>query len=398
MEQKQMYLEIKKIEQFLHNIKILIELGGKSPNKSVLKTYKGFGGLRSCFNSKGLYGMLMKEIRFLFGQEREHEIFNTLRDSCKSAYYTPSEIVTFMYRYLKEVCNFKGGDILEPACGNGIFFEHMPQDIKENSSIVGVEPDIVTSKIVQATYHDIKIINRPIQEVDFANAKYDLIIGNPPYSKEIITNDKMEDLNNNIIHNYFAAKCVRLLKNNGILAFVMPAYFLDFSSRNTRSIINNEAVLIDALRLPDNLFEQATVTVDIIFFRKTGNQLHQFCNTVKFEYEGREDFINEFWFNNPNKILGKLYLKWVEAYKRYIPSCRAINPDKTLESLANYELNNTLKENFINIIKEQPQEIENPLKGKLLNLIERLQNLLNVSASNLSLEVENLIKIVQELF
>lgn len=125
MEQKKQTIEIKKVEQFMANVAVLAELGQSKPDKEVLKTYKGFGGLRQCFNSKQLYGMLMREIRNNFGKEREHEVFNTLRHSCKSAYYTPKEVINFMYRYLVEVCDFKGGAILEPSCGNGTFFEHI---------------------------------------------------------------------------------------------------------------------------------------------------------------------------------------------------------------------------------------------------------------------------------
>ena len=152
-------IDAKKLEQFLANVNVLAELARSNPRIEVLKSYKGFGGLKQCFNSKQHYGMLMREIRKNFGQEREHEVFNTLRQSCKSAYYTPVEVINFMYRYLAEVCNFKGGDILEPACGNGVFFEHMPNDVKANSNITGIEMDIVTSKLVQNIYPEVKIIN-----------------------------------------------------------------------------------------------------------------------------------------------------------------------------------------------------------------------------------------------
>lgn len=339
-------IEPGKMEQFLANVNVLAELGRSKPRIDILKSYKGFGGLRQCFNSKALYGMLMREIRYNFGKEREHEVFNTLRQSCKSAYYTPKEVIKFMYRYLSEVCHFEGGDILEPACGNGAFFEYMPSDIKANSNITGIEMDILTSKLVNGIYPDIKIINDQIQNIDFSGKKYDLIIGNPPYGSEIMTDAEMPDLNGYTIHHYFTAKCMRLLKDNGILAFVLPAYFMDIPRGSTRKIIDNEAVLIDAVRLPDNLFEQAKVTVDIIIVRKTGNKLQNFVNTVELIQDGKKDSINQYWHDKPERVLGELKLKWVEAYNRYVPTCTTHNAKRVLDCLANCQFDQETKDNF----------------------------------------------------
>ncbi len=169
----------------------------------------------------------MRQIRRNFGKENEHQIFNTLRQSCKSAYYTPKEIINFMYRYLVEVCNFKGGEILEPACGHGAFFEYIPDNIRSTSNITGIEMDILTSKLVATAYQDVNILNQKLQDVDFTDKKYDLIIGNPPYSSEVITDILMPDISGFTVHHYFIAKCIRLLKDHGLLAFVMPSFFMD---------------------------------------------------------------------------------------------------------------------------------------------------------------------------
>ena len=346
MEQKQPAIEIRKVEQFLANVNVLAELGQNKPKIDILKAYRGFGGLRQCFNSKQLYGMLMREIRHNFGKEREHEVFNTLRQSCKSAYYTPKEIISFMYRYLIDVCNFKGGEILEPACGSGAFFEYMPDSIKSGSNVTGVEMDILTSKLARASYPDIKILNQKIQDVDFTGKQYDLIIGNPPFSDEVIKDEAMQDISGYTIHHYFIAKCMRLLKNDGILAFVLPSCYMDIPRKNTRAIVDNEAVLIDAVRLPDNLFEQATVTVDIVFIRKTGQKLHNFVDTVELVQDGNKDSINQYWQNRPQRILGELKLKWVEVYKRYVPTCTAEDTQKVLDCLASCQFDQATKDNF----------------------------------------------------
>ena len=373
-------IEIRKIEQFLSNIRVLKELSTYSnPRNSILKSYKGFGGLKQCFNSKGLYGILMSEIRAVFGREQEHNIFNSIKNSCNSAYYTPKEVINFIYRYLSEVCQFKGGDILEPSCGNGAFFEYMPNDIMQNSKITGIELDQLTSKIVDMAYSKINIISKPIQDVDFTNLKYDLIIGNPPYAEEIITDNTMPDINNFTIHNYFIAKCIRLLKPNGILAFVMPAYYMDTLRKNTRSIIDNEAVLIDCIRLPENLFTQATITVDVIFLRRTGKKIHNFTDTSLFEENGKKDNINKFWQDNPHRILGTLKLKWIGAYNRYVTTCITEDKQKVLECLANYKFDDITKNNFKRIIGNDDSKILS--NGVLDNLQQKLTDLKNYLAS-----------------
>jgi 2-polyprenyl-3-methyl-5-hydroxy-6-metoxy-1,4-benzoquinol methylase len=401
-QQKQPAIEIRKMEQFLANINVLAELGQSKPRVDILKSYRGFGGLKQCFNSKQLYGMLMREIRQNFGKEREHEVFNTLRHSCKSAYYTPKEVISFMYRYLSEVCNFSGGEILEPACGNGVFFEHMPDNIKSNSNITGIEMDFLTAKLVKHIYPSINIINKKIQDVDFTGKKYDLIIGNPPYSDEIMVDETMPDLAGYTIHHYFTAKCMRLLKDDGILAFVLPAYYMDIPRKNTRAIIDNEAVLIDAVRLPENLFEQATVTVDILFIRKTGQKLHKFVDTVELVQDGNKDSINQYWKDRPQRILGKLKLKWVEPYHRYVPTCSTDDKQKILDCLSNCQFDQATKDNFnaiaaIKLIEQLPSEVTYTMQDKLNMLKTKLLALPDTNLSNLTTEIDKIISFADEL-
>ncbi|MBY0379681.1 MAG: SAM-dependent methyltransferase [Burkholderiales bacterium] len=386
--QSEPVIDLKKTEQFLANIQIITELNTSHPNIDLLKSYKGFGGLKQCFNSKQLYGKLMNAIRGIAGKEREHEIFNILRHSCKSAYYTPKEIVTFMYRYVTEVCSFTGGDILEPACGNGVFFEHMPESIMSDSIITGVEMDFITSKIVKCIYPKINIMNNSLQNINFAGKAYDLIIGNPPYSGEKIIDLVMPDISNYTIHHYFAAKGVRLLKKNGILAFVLPSYFFDIPLKNTRVIIDGEAVLIDAVRLPENLFQHAKITVDIVIFRKAGNKIHSFANTVRFECDNKADNINEYWQSRPHRVLGELSLKWVDAYKRYVPCCVTDNKDKILNYLINCKFDCSTFENYYAISRGKTEEIyTNEIPVDASNLLSESF----IAVEELFLEVSGLI-------
>ncbi|MBX9865467.1 MAG: SAM-dependent methyltransferase [Burkholderiales bacterium] len=400
---KNQTLPLHKLEQFITNVRVLEELAKSNPEREILKQYKGFGGLRNCFWDKQLYGQVMRAIRANFGTEQEKTILEHLRQSTKSAYYTPKEIIKFMYRYLEQVCEFTGGDILEPSCGNGAFFEYMPEHIKANSNLTGVEYDILTSKLVKGIYPEVEIINNGLQSIDFSGRKYDLIIGNPPYSGEKITDDFMPELNGYTIHHYFTAKCMRLLKDNGILAFVLPSFYMDIPRNNTRHIINGESVIIDVIRLPENMFEQATVTVDILLLRKTGNKIHEITNTVTHKQGEASDQINEFWVKNPNRILGKLKLKWVKSYNRFVPTCEIDDRTKILQYLESCQFDNNTIENYQKIIATATNQTQkNQAKPKAINdellVISKTEytNLL-ASISEVFIEVEELESLSKKL-
>ncbi len=286
-----------------------------------------------------------------------------------------------MYRYLEQVCNFTGGDILEPSCGNGAFFEYMPEHIKANSKITAVEYDTLTAKLVGSLYPDIEVINQPLQEVDFSNKKYDLIIGNPPYSAEKITDRYMEDISGYTIHNYFIAKAVRLLNDNGLLAFVMPSFFMDKPKGHTRHIVDKESVIIDVVRLPDNLFDQATVTVDVVFIKKAGKKIHDICSTVKLTQGNACDEINQFWVKNPNRVLGELKLKWVKTYKSFVASCEVEDKAKVLRYLEYCQFDTITLENYQQIIATSATpDFTMMLNDVLLEMHKLQESMKNITA------------------
>lgn len=380
-------LAINKIQQFVDNVSVFNELAKPISDVNVLKSYKGFGGLKRCFWDKSLYGQLMGSIRANVGREAEIKTLESLRNSSSSAYYTPKEVISFMYKYLSQVCKFTGGDILEPACGNGAFFEHMLEDIKSNSQITGIEYDILTSKLVSKIYPNVNVINSGLQDVNFDGKKYDLIIGNPPYGKEIIEDGAMSDISGYSIHNYFIAKCIRLLNDDGILAFVMPSFFMDKPKGHTRHIVNNEAIIVDVIRLPDNLFEQATVTVDLVFIRKTGNKVHDISMVTELVQGNAKDEINEFWIKNPNRVLGELKLKWVECYKNYIPTCESPSRHQSLKYLSLCSFTQETIENYQKVIALIPQNDAKLMDNESNKVI---QFAINQLTDNVFLELEKL--------
>ena len=74
---------------------------------------------------------------------------------------------------------------------------------------------------------------------------------------------------------------MRLLKKGGILAFVINSYFMDNIRDHVRDVIEAKgASLLVAYRLPETLFNNTKVTVDIILSLKI-NHLLKILNSKK---------------------------------------------------------------------------------------------------------------------
>ena len=101
-----------------------------------------------------------------------------------------------------------------PACGSGAFFERMPKDMREHSQITGIEIEPVSHRLAQKLYPDIRMIHQGFQW--FQEQDFDLVIGNPPYASFSVFDQSHLDLCEAMIHHYFVAKSVRLLKPGGL--------------------------------------------------------------------------------------------------------------------------------------------------------------------------------------
>jgi type I restriction-modification system DNA methylase subunit len=210
-----------------------------------------------------------------------------------------------------EQLGFTSGDILEPSCGVGSFFEYMPESIRKSSNITGIELEKVSAHIASALYDDIEIINDGYQN---HKAEYDLIIGNPPYATFGVNDRHYSDLNELKIHHAFLARSMRLLRDNGLCVMVVPCYCLDSQSSHARDIIAKQAELVCSYRLPDLLFSDAKVTVDIVVFQKKAKPNNQYLGLTEIELScGYKDVISDYYIEHQDHILGEL-----EKYEMYL--------------------------------------------------------------------------------
>ncbi|MCS7028880.1 MAG: class I SAM-dependent methyltransferase [Bacteroidia bacterium] len=148
--------------------------------------------------------------------------------------FTPSHVVSKMLQLRR---NF--GSVLEPAAGNGAFFNQIP-------GCVGIEidPAIAQEGMLCMDFFDYPISN-----------KFDTIIGNPPYVRfqDILPETKKKlsmklfDERSNL-YLFFIEKCIHHLNKRGELIFITPRDFLKATS---------------SIKLNKFLYESGTIT-DII--------------------------------------------------------------------------------------------------------------------------------------
>ena len=324
-------------ERYHQNLAILSSFKNNEADPELLKQYTGWGGLRKAIYTPEVYKELKKN---LTPQE-----ITSLKQTLSSAYYTPVELVKFIYGFL-EVRGFTGGDILEPAIGHGVFMEHMPPSIRQNSRITAVEIDAVSSQIVQKLYPDVTLYTQGF-ETWHTHQRFDAIIGNPPYGSQMLFDEQHPDLKGFCIHHFFVAKCMRLLKPDGILAMVLPSYFMNNTQDHVRNIIHQEGgSLVAAYRLPEDLFRDAKVTIDLVFIKK-GKTDHKWLRTRDVHISGKRKPLNEYYHAHSNHILGNLEI--VPMYERTGLTCkRRGDPFQLL----NYTLNTLKQARLANLAQE----------------------------------------------
>ena len=91
-----------------------------------------------------------------------------------------SIVIDKMYEALSNN-GFNGGRILEPAMGVGNFFGKMPDDIRSNSRLYGVELDDISGRIAQQLYQTANIRITGFEKAMYSNNSFDLAIGNVPF-------------------------------------------------------------------------------------------------------------------------------------------------------------------------------------------------------------------------
>ncbi|WP_318765159.1 DEAD/DEAH box helicase family protein [Agrobacterium fabrum] len=185
------------------------------------------------------------------------------------AHFTPEFIVRAIWVAIQRL-GWRGGRVLEPGIGTGLFPALIPEAYREATYVTGIELDPVTARIASLLQPKARIINGDFARTDLAPI-YDLAIGNPPFSDRSVRSDRAYRSLGFRLHDYFIARSIDLLKPGALAAFVTSHGTMDKADTTAREHIAKSAELIAAIRLPEGSFRRdagTDVVVDILFFRK----------------------------------------------------------------------------------------------------------------------------------
>lgn len=186
-----------------------------------------------------------------------------------TAFYTDPQIIRGMYEVLERM-GFDGGKVLEPSCGIGTFIGCMPESMRANSEVHGVELDTITGKIAKYLYPQSDIQICGYEKTDYKDNTFDLAIGNVPFGDFGVI-DKRYDAKKWLIHDYFFGKTMDKVRSGGIIAFITSTGTMDKRDCTFRDYLASRGELLGAVRLPDTAFKTAagtSVNSDIIFLKK----------------------------------------------------------------------------------------------------------------------------------
>ena len=246
-------------------------------DKALLAQFVGAGGIKDKNNKRDNNGVLYE-------------------------FYTPRAVVNKVWQLVDKYLPQKDKTCIEPSSGIGRFAENRTEkftmfEFEEDSARIAkiLHPD---AEVVQGAFEKNFIRDGRFAGKNFQ--KFDCAVGNPPYGdytgfykgqgegKEFARYDQ-----------YFVSRTLDTLKDNGILAFVMPSNFLSSSDpkfKKAKEIIASKGKLLEAWRLPNGVFQLdvksgTNVGTDIIIIRKEKGDVN--------------DFIGDNYFkNNPNHIAG----------------------------------------------------------------------------------------------
>jgi N12 class adenine-specific DNA methylase/adenine-specific DNA methylase len=195
--------------------------------------------------------------------------YATLARCTQYAHYTPEHVIRAIWAGLARM-GWRGGRVLEPGIGSGLFPALMPDHLRDVSHVTGIELDPVTARIVRLLQPRGRIICGDFARTDLPK-NFDLAIGNPPFSDRTVRSDRAYRALGLRLHDYFIARSIDLLKPGALAAFVTSTGTMDKADTTARAHIAKSADLIAAIRLPEGSMRGSAgtdVVVDILFFRK----------------------------------------------------------------------------------------------------------------------------------
>jgi len=271
--------------------------------QEVLSRYVGWGGIPQAFDEKNAdWAKEYAELKSLLPADE----YSEARASTLNAFYTSPTVIKAMYESLSNM-GLSKGNVLEPSCGVGNFMGLVPESM-ENIKMYGVELDSVSGRIAQQLYQKNKIAVQGFETMQFPDSFFDCVVGNVPFGNYKVP-DKRYDRHNFLIHDYFIAKSLDLVRPGGVVAVVTSSGTMDKKDSSVREYLANRADLVGAIRLPNNAFQRnanTSVVADILFLQKRDRAAVERAAWVDLGTTPEGYPINQYFAQHPEMVLGEI--------------------------------------------------------------------------------------------
>ncbi len=232
-----------------------------------LVRYIGWGGLPQVFatHEDSTWQTERARLRELLTPEE----YCSAQATTLNAHYTSPIVVSAMYEAVQRF-GFTHGKILEPSMGIGHFFGLMPEAMRGQSTLTGIEIDPLTAGIARLLYPDANIRQQGFEQSQLPNSGFDLVISNVPFGQYKVFDPEF-NRHGFLIHDYFFAKALEKTRPDGIVAFITSMGTMDKQGARLREYLYERAEFLGAIRLPNTAFKQnanTEVTTDMVFLRR----------------------------------------------------------------------------------------------------------------------------------
>ena len=271
--------------------------------QEILSRYVGWGGIPQAFDENNAdWAKEYAELESLLTADEYKEA----RASTLNAFYTSPTVIKAMYEALGNM-GLSKGNVLEPSCGVGNFMGLVP-DSMEKIRMYGVELDSISGRIAQQLYQKNKIAVQGFETMQFPDSFFDCVVGNVPFGNYKVP-DKRYDRHNFLIHDYFIAKSLDLVRPGGVVAIVTSSGTMDKKDSSVREYLANRADLVGAIRLPNNAFQRnanTSVVADILFLQKRDRAAVERAEWVDLGTTPEGYPINQYFAQHPEMVLGEI--------------------------------------------------------------------------------------------
>lgn len=201
-------------------------------------------------------------------------------------FYTPPELIEFMYRYIPNTLNPLS--VYDPTCGHGALLRGIPDGVKKYGQDIN---DIAALACQDITNSDIRI-GDTLSNPHFIDKKFDLILANPPFSVNWervhyswIPSDIPALPPKSKADYAFILHCLHCLDENGI-AIIMNfpgILYRGQSEGKIRKWLVDNNYIERVVLIPGGKFEDTSIATALLVLRK-----NKISKDIIFENETKE--------------------------------------------------------------------------------------------------------------